>query len=100
MPANDLNVMPGTSLEEQISEIIPEFDEEASDGLISFQAELPAALQAAMVEFIERYPNWDQYRLVQAALAGFLVQKGVESRQITRLYVGNMFCSNALTESF
>ena len=44
-----------------------------------------------MADFIERCPNWDQYRLVQAALAGFLVQNGVDSRELTRLYVGNMF---------
>ena len=61
------------------------------DCLVSFHAELPVALQASMTAFIERYPNWDQYRLIKAALAGFLVQNGVESRPITRLYVGNMF---------
>ena len=44
-----------------------------------------------MTRFIESHPNWDQYRLVQAALAGFLVQNGIESREITRVYVGNMF---------
>ncbi len=70
-----------------------------SDGLVSFHAELPVALQAAMTSFIEQYPNWDQYRLIQAALAGFLVQNGVESRSITRLYIGNMFgCDSLLQE--
>ena len=98
MPANDLNLIPGASLEELSPEISSVFDDGPTDGLISFQAELPAALQAAMAGFIERYPNWDQYRLVQAALAGFLVQKGVDSRPITRLYVANMFCSDSLTE--
>ncbi len=66
------------------------------DQVVSFQAELPAPLQAAMAGFIERYPNWDQYRLVQAAIAGFLVQNGVESRAITRLYVGKMFRCESL----
>ena len=65
--------------------------EPIEDSVVSFHAELPLPLQQAMASFIERYPNWDQYRLVQAALAGFLVQNGVESREITRLYVGNMF---------
>ena len=59
--------------------------------VVSFQSELPEPLQAAMTSFIERYPNWDQYRLIQAAIAGFLVQNGVDSRSITRLYIGNMF---------
>ena len=62
-----------------------------SDSVVSFQSELPAPLQRAMSSFIETHPNWDQYRLVQAALAGFLVQNGIESREITRVYVGNMF---------
>lgn len=65
---------------------------------ISFHSELPQPLQQAMTRFIERYPNWDQYRLVQAALAGFLVQNGVESRAITRLYVGNMFLRQSLLQ--
>ena len=69
-----------------------------ADAVVSFQAELPESLQQAMTSFIERYPNWDQYRLVQAALAGFLVQNGVESREITRLYVGNMFRRQSLLQ--
>ena len=61
------------------------------DSVVSFQTEMPLPLQQAMTHFIEGHPNWDQYRLVQAALAGFLVQNGIESREITRVYVGNMF---------
>ena len=68
------------------------------DGVVSFHAELPEPIQQAMTSFIERYPNWDQYRLIQAALAGFLVQNGVESREITRLYVGNMFRRQSLLQ--
>ena len=69
---------------------------DGGDNVVSFQSELPLALQQAMVQFIERHPNWDQYRLVQAALAGFLVQNGIESREITRVYVGNMFRRESL----
>ena len=61
------------------------------DSVVSFQTEMPLPLQQAMTRFIEGHPNWDQYRLLQAALAGFLVQNGIESREITRVYVGNMF---------
>ena len=70
------------------------------DGVVSFQAELPLPLQEAMAGFIETCPNWDQYRLIKAALAGFLVQNGVDSREITRLYVANMFRSNSLMQGF
>ena len=69
----------------------------SEDSAVSFHSELPQPLQQAMVSFIERCPNWDQYRLVQAALAGFLIQHGVESRELTRLYVGNMFRRDSLT---
>ena len=72
--------------------------EVGADAVVSFRAELPEPLQQAMTAFIERYPNWDQYRLIQAALAGFLVQNGIESREITRLYVGNMFCRQSLLQ--
>ena len=64
---------------------------QSQHSLVSFQSELPQPLQEAMTRFIENHPNWDQYRLVQAALAGFLVQNGIASREITRVYVGNMF---------
>lgn len=70
----------------------------SEESIVSFHSELPQPLQQAMVAFIERCPNWDQYRLVQAALAGFLIQHGVESREITRLYVGNMFRRESLSQ--
>ncbi len=89
-----------SSVESTLQPVSSASDHEASEreGFVSFYSEVPAQLQAAMEAFIERYPNWDQYRLIQAALAGFLVQNGVESRSITRLYVGNMFGSNSLIE--
>ena len=66
-----------------------------SEDTISFQTEIPKQIQQAMKVFIEKHPNWDQYRLLQAALAGFLIQNGISSRLITRLYVGNMFGSHS-----
>ena len=62
-----------------------------SEEVISFQTEIPKSIQKAMKDYIETHPNWDQYRLLQAALAGFLIQNGISSRLITRLYIGNMF---------
>ena len=37
--------------------------------------EFPEDLYQAMREFFSSHPNWDQYRLLQAALAGFLFQR-------------------------
>lgn len=60
-------------------------------GTVSLMAEVPETLLEAMRTFIEHHPNWDQYRLVQAALAGFLVQHGCQDRAVTRCYLANLF---------
>ena len=65
-----------------------------SEDIISFQTEIPKPIQQAMKAYIEKHPNWDQYRMIQAAIAGFLMQKGFNDRNLTRLYVGNMFSMN------
>ena len=64
------------------------------DEVISFKCELQENLQKAMKDFVDKHPNWDQYRILQAAIAGFLMQKGFQSRDLTRLYIGNMFSMN------
>ena len=64
------------------------------DDVISFKCELQENLQEAMKEFVEEHPNWDQYRILQAAIAGFLMQEGFQNRDLTRLYIGNMFAMN------
>ena len=64
------------------------------DEVISFKCELQENLQMAMKEFVEKHPNWDQYRILQAAIAGFLMQKGFHNRDLTRLYLGNMLSMN------
>ena len=67
---------------------------EDNDEIISFKCDLHENLQKAMQEFIDQHPNWDQYRIIQAAIAGFLMQKGFDNRDLTRLYIGNMFSTN------
>ena len=62
--------------------------------IISFKCELNENIQKAMNEFVDKHPNWDQYRIIQAAIAGFLMQKGFQSRDLTRLYIGKMFRMN------
>lgn len=60
-------------------------------GMVSLVADVPEPLLDAMHAFIDRHPHWDQYRLFQAALAGFLVQHGSQSRAVTRCYLANLF---------
>ena len=62
--------------------------------IISFNCELLEHLQKAMKVFIDKHQNWDQYRIIQAAIAGFLMQNGFHNRNLTRLYIGNMFAMN------
>ena len=63
------------------------------DEVISFKCELQENLQKAMKEFVEEHPNWDQYRILQAAIAGFLMQKGFQNRDLTRLYICLLYTS-------
>ena len=65
-----------------------------NEEIISFKCDLHENLQQAMQDFIDEHPHWDQYRIIQAAIAGFLMQKGFDNRNLTRLYVGNMFSIN------
>jgi hypothetical protein len=68
-------------------------------GTVSLMAEVPQSLLEAMRTFIDHHPNWDQYRLVQAALAGFLVQHGSQDRAVTRCYLANLFPGHGRFES-
>ena len=67
---------------------------ENKEEIISFKCDLHENLQQAMKKFVEDHPNWDQYRILQAAIAGFLMQKGFQNRDVTRLYIGKMFSMN------
>ena len=62
--------------------------ESKKDEKISFPLEIQGNLQNAMNKFVEQHPNWDQYNLIQAAIAGFLIQKGFHNRELTRIYLG------------
>jgi hypothetical protein len=44
-----------------------------------------------MRDFVRRHPQWDQYRLMQAALAGFLFQHGCQDRAVVRHYLDGLF---------
>jgi hypothetical protein len=78
-------------MDQGIDQRRPVQGEGSDEGMVSLTAEVPEPLLRAMRRFIERHPNWDQYRLFQAALAGFLVQSPVRDREITRCYLANLF---------
>ena len=53
--------------------------------------QLPQDLYEAMGRFIESHPQWDQYRLVQVAIAGFLFQQGSQERVVAQHYLKGLF---------
>ena len=50
-----------------------------------------------MVAFVEEHPQWDQYLLVQAAIAGFLFQQGCKDPSVVRHYLGGLFRRESCT---
>jgi hypothetical protein len=58
---------------------------------VSIENQMPEDLFDAMREFIRCHPQWDQYRLMQAALAGFLFQHGCQERAVARHYLDGLF---------
>ena len=75
----------------ELSSVVNQKNIDKKEEIISFKCDLHENLQRAMIKFVEDHPNWDQYRILQAAIAGFLMQKGFQNRDLTRLYVGKMF---------
>lgn len=58
---------------------------------ISLEAEVPEALFEGMRAFLRNRPDWDQYRLITSALAGFLFQNGCGDRCVAQHYLNGLF---------
>ena len=58
---------------------------------VSVENQMPEELFRAMREFIRLHPQWDQYRLMQSALAGFLFQQGCQDKPVVRHYLDGLF---------
>ena len=57
---------------------------------ISLEAEVPEVLFDGMREFIRSHPQWDQYRLITAALASFLFQNGSRDACVAQHYLNGL----------
>ncbi len=64
---------------------------EHAPAYVSVVNELPEDLYDAMRDFVRTHPQWDQYRLMQASLAGFLFQHGSTDRAVSRHYLNGLF---------
>lgn len=58
---------------------------------ISLEAEVPEVLFDGMRDFLRHHPQWDQYRLISSALAGFLFQNGCGDQGVTQHYLNGLF---------
>lgn len=63
----------------------------ASASRISLEAEVPEALFDGMRAFLSSRPEWDQYRVITSALAGFLFQNGCSDRCVAQHYLNGLF---------
>ena len=64
---------------------------EVAPSHVSVVNEFPEDLYDAMRNFVRSHPHWDQYRLMQVAVAGFLFQQGSRERAVARHYLDGLF---------
>ena len=53
--------------------------------------EIPTTLQESMNNYLESHPDWDQNRVLTAALSLFLLQNGESDRRAARVYLETLF---------
>ena len=58
---------------------------ECSSNKVSLETELSETLYNTMKDFVLSNPTWDQYKLINSALATFLVQNGCTAVSYTHL---------------
>tara|TARA_Y100000589_G_scaffold331382_1_gene384676 strand:+ start:4202 stop:4447 length:246 start_codon:yes stop_codon:yes gene_type:complete len=58
---------------------------------ISLETELSESLYNNMKDFVLKNPKWDQYQLINSAIATFLVQNGCSDSSVTELYLNQLF---------
>jgi hypothetical protein len=58
---------------------------------VSVENEFPEDLFKAMAAFIQKHPEWDQYRLIQASVAAFLFQQGGKEPAVVQHYLNGLF---------
>tara|TARA_B100000945_G_C20317666_1_gene566005 strand:- start:456 stop:701 length:246 start_codon:yes stop_codon:yes gene_type:complete len=61
--------------------------------VISLETELSESLYKNMKDFVLKNPKWDQYQLINSAIASFLVQNGCGDNKVTELYLNQLFNS-------
>lgn len=81
-------------LQQPAQQDVGQADVHAAEGAaarISLEAEVPEVLFDGMRAFLQSRPDWDQYRLITSALAGFLFQNGCGDRCVAQHYLNGLF---------
>ena len=58
---------------------------------VSLETELSESLYKTMKDFVLHNPAWDQYKLINSALATFLVQNGCTDSSVSEIYINQLF---------
>ncbi|MFM2063332.1 MAG: hypothetical protein RLZZ507_3002 [Cyanobacteriota bacterium] len=58
---------------------------------VSIFTVIPEALHESLKNYLETHPDWDQTRVLTAALSLFLLQNGESDRQAARIYLETLF---------
>ena len=66
-------------------------NKEFSSNKISLETELSETLYNTMKDFVLSNPTWDQYKLINSALATFLVQNGCTDNSVSEIYLNQLF---------
>jgi len=65
--------------------------EECSSNKVSLETELSETLYNTMKDFVLSNPTWDQYKLINSALATFLIQNGCTDNSVSEIYLNQLF---------
>ena len=65
--------------------------EKSSLKKVSLETELSETLYNTMKDFVLSNPTWDQYKLINSALATFLVQNGCNDDSVSEIYLNQLF---------
>jgi len=68
-----------------------EITKECSLKKVSLETELSETLYNTMKDFVLSNPTWDQYKLINSALATFLVQNGCTDNSVSEIYLNQLF---------
>ena len=64
---------------------------QCSSRKISLETELSETLYYTMKDFVLSNPTWDQYKLINSALATFLVKNGCTDNSVSEIYLNQLF---------